>query len=584
MRKDVFLLIAFLSLAGIVLLGCNTEGTGQEEEKKEDKQYTVTFDADNGTFPPVLIMVNEGESIDSPLPIPSGPPEEAVNPARGLVGIEVNDNRIFKGWFTEKNGNGTEFKATSPVTRDIIVYACWETMINEVLMGNFTGEVFDRSNYRIMNVYDDGSKSPTANYTATISGDSSNNILNAGRAVTVNFTSTENSSFKTSLATTVSKTLANTGLPVVYINTENAAAINSKSTYLKAKIQIVSENPAHCLNVTNDYIHEIRGRGNSTWLYPKKPYRFRLRTSTSLFGLPAARNWVLLANWKDWSLLSGTIGFELGHRLDGMAYVNTAVHVDVVLNGNYSGNYVLTEHLQVGTGRVDINPNTGYLVEFDISPDTDYNFITTTTYLPAWVKNPDLGGAYVPGYQFVVDSVNEFDRLLNGSGFPSNGYMNILNMDSFVDYLLHAEIVRNREINHPKSVYMHRDGGANDKINMGPIWDFDWAFGLDNNKTIDMSTAADRYTNDDSAPNKFGRFYDDPAFNAMYKARWNEKYNDIRSLPNFVDTMYDQLRVSASLDAMRWFSSSNINYANETGKMKQWLTTRIDYLNTEINR
>ena len=225
----------------------------------------------------------------------------------------------------------------------------------------------------------------------------------------------------------------------------------------------------------------------------------------------------------------------------------------------------------------------GYLVEFDVYQDNNYNFTTTTSRLPVWVKSPeDLSTA---GYQFVRDSVNQFDQLLNGStnpSFPNNGYKEILNIDSFVNYLMVYEITRNLELQHPKSTFMHKD--THGLITMGPVWDFDWAFGLDGNKSINTSLAAGRYT---TSNNKFGRFHTDPAFTAMYKARWNEKYNSaIRTMPDFIDAMYEKIKVSESLDAIRWHNTSSFtkNYTNEISKMKQFWTNRVSYLNTEINR
>jgi spore coat protein CotH len=337
-----------------------------------------------------------------------------------------------------------------------------------------------------------------------------------------------------------------------------------------------------------NFIHEIRGRGNSTWGYPKKPYRIRFNSKTSLFGLTAARNWVLLAHWKDWTLLSDTVAFELGHRLGGLSFVNNAVHVDVVLNGTYNGNYVLTEQVQVNPGRVDIDPNAGYLVEFDTYEDDNYNFYTGTSYLRTWVKSPDLGGGWSPGYQFVVDSVNNFDRLLNGGGFPDNGYRDLVNMASFVDYLMVYEVTRNYELGHPKSSYMHKDRGPNEKINMGPIWDFDWAYGLHENQTILLEWGQGGFVRD----HKFGRFFGDPQFLSMYKARWIEKYNAIQSMPGYIDTMYNQLKVSASLDAARWHSNPSqntgnfyyVSYAREVGILKTWWQNRVAWLDAEIRK
>jgi hypothetical protein len=237
----------------------------------------------------------------------------------------------------------------------------------------------------------------------------------------------------------------------------------------------------------------------------------------------------------------------------------------------------------VNEGRVDIDPYNGYLVEFDTNPDDDFKFETTTTNLPVWIKSPE--DLTAQGYKFVIHSVNEFDRLVNGSDFPNNGYRNILNIDSFVNFLMVSEIVINGELWGPRSAYMHKNAGG--LITMGPVWDFDCAFGMSDfgrfyiSKSVDISKATGRFTTNN---NKFGNFHNDPYFRTLYKARWNEKYRQIASMPAFIDAMYEKIKVSESLDAKRWFDTDNINYVYQVGKLKTFWLNRVMYLDTEINK
>jgi hypothetical protein len=205
--------------------------------------------------------------------------------------------------------------------------------------------------------------------------------------------------------------------------------------------------------------------------------------------------------------------------------------------------------------------------------------------LPVWVKSPE--GLTAQGYQFVVDSVNDFDSFVNGSSFPGNYYRKIVEIDSFVNFLLVNEITKNPELSGPRSAYMYKNVGG--LITMGPVWDFDYAFGMDGGnlyyipKSVDISKATGRFTT--TKENKFVNFHNDPYFTALYKARWNEKYNSqIASMPAFIDAMYEKIKVSESLDAQRWFRSDNIDYAYEVGKLKTFWSTRVSYLNTEINK
>jgi hypothetical protein len=436
---------------------------------------------------------------------------------------------------------------------------------SQYLMGEQPNLIHDLSVWQVANVYDDGTRIPTMNYTATVAG----NTFTAGRAVTITVTSSMDAAIKTSVNIPVSNTLIDTGLPVVYIDTQDAQGITSKETYVNMDMRIVADNPAHGLTRAG-FRDEIRGRGNSSWYYPKKPYRIRFAEKTALFGLEAARNWVLLANWKDYTLLSNTIALELGHRF-GMPYTNHYIHVEVVLNGAYQGSYVLTEHIQVHEGRVEIDSKDGYLVELDVNYDDEPKFRTTNLQLPAMILSPETN------YDFVIDSLNEFDDAVSAAHFPNNNYADLTDLDSLVDFLLINEIVRNGELGHPKSTYLYRDKG--EKIKWGPLWDFDWAYGFGGNQSVSLSNTRSRFM----GGGFFSRFHNDPEFQAKYHARWNEKIGDIASMSTFISEMQNKLSISAELNARRWYSSS-YDYNYEVGKLKTWWNERVPYLNEEINK
>ena len=101
-----------------------------------------------------------------------------------------------------------------------------------------------------------------------------------------------------------------------------------------------------------DGLTEIRGRGNSTWGYPKKPYKLKLDKKTDLFGMGKNKHWVLLASYNDTSFMRNTISYGLSGQL-GMPFCDS-VWVEVVLNGRKIGNYMLCEQIRVDETRVDV--------------------------------------------------------------------------------------------------------------------------------------------------------------------------------------------------------------------------------------
>ena len=117
---------------------------------------------------------------------------------------------------------------------------------------------------------------------------------------------------------------------------------------------------------------QIRGRGNSTWLsYPKKPFRLRFNENTSIFGMPEAKNYVLLAEYADKSLMRNTIVHKLSSLSDVLPYTLETRFVELYINTTYMGLYVLTEQVETHKNKLDINPvagvaDTGYLIELDM--------------------------------------------------------------------------------------------------------------------------------------------------------------------------------------------------------------------------
>jgi spore coat protein CotH len=130
---------------------------------------------------------------------------------------------------------------------------------------------------------------------------------------------------------------------------------------------------------------------------------------------------------------------------------------------------------------------------------------------------------------------------------------------------------------------MHKDAGG--KIKMGPLWDFDCGYGYEDTFTFfrEYKERIPNFSRRNGYAGQpfFQRFFADPSFRAKYKARWNEKYADIASIAQFIDTMYNRLRNSQDLNGMRWYSS--YYYRDEIKRMRTWWNNRVIYLNEAIN-
>ena len=146
-------------------------------------------------------------------------------------------------------------------------------------------------------------------------------------------------------------------MPALVIETD--APIESKEVYTTAKLSLYGCEEKYILE---DVPMEIRGRGTNSWTYPKKSYKFKLAEKENILGLADGkeRTWCLLANQCDLSLQRNRISFEFCRYMDGFDWSPACTPVEVWLDGEYVGVYLLTEEIKVSGDRVDIT---------DTSPD-----------------------------------------------------------------------------------------------------------------------------------------------------------------------------------------------------------------------
>ena len=382
------------------------------------------------------------------------------------------------------------------------------------------------------------------------------------------------------------------GLPVIKIETKNGAAITSKVDYINMTFVLNDPNiPANNISKT-DMTDQIRGRGNDSWNNPnakKKSYRVKFDKKTSFFGLTSAKSWVLIAQYRDATLLYNTIAFELGDRF-AFPFNHSYHFVELYLNRDYKGNYLLTEQNQVNPGRVDINENEGWLVEMDGYYDEEPKFRTNKYELPVMIKSPEFEPIVItnPAYNFVINEVNALTNAVSSSDFPENGYRNLLNMNTFIDFMMISEICDNKDFQHPMSTLMYKDKGS--LINMGPLWDFDCGYGYGYNYIHFGSPNTRTPMN-----SFFKKLFEDPVFLMGYKERWNEKYNDIVSMPDFMDGMAMKLKKSADQNFQTWWYRTYApwtndhpyepnNFLNSISLIKKWYVDHAAYLHSELNK
>lgn len=366
-------------------------------------------------------------------------------------------------------------------------------------------------------------------------------------------------------------------LPKVFIKHDDSTPIPSKHEDWKSAT-ITIYNPDW--TVSNTEKTGIRGRGNSTWTYPKKPYALKLNKSVGILGMPSHKRWVLLANWMDRTLLRNAVSFNLASRT-GLDYTPRGQFVELFINDMHMGNYFLCEHIKVDKNRVNIDEldedevDGGYILELDSYFDEEYRFRSEVKDLPYMFKDPDEVNDQQ--FAFIRDYVDSFENALyDDTRFAKGEYMDYIDVESFVDWWLVMELTGIWEPNHPKSTYMHKDKGG--KLTMGPVWDFDW-------ETY-MPTTWFRIKD----ALYYGRLFQDPEFVSLVKERWNTLKPEFETFPQHVRNEAERIRNSEYMNHLMWPITQVVNkdesmsFDDAVDSMIKSYTAKMEWMDTEIGK
>ena len=366
-------------------------------------------------------------------------------------------------------------------------------------------------------------------------------------------------------------------IPHFYINTDGGVPIVEKKVYIDANIRIAGGDKFEDFEARG----AIRGRGNSTWEMPKKPYRFKLKEKASLLGLPAEKNWVLLQNYIDPSLMCNAVAMKTGQLLE-MPFTHHIIPVDVTLNGVYIGSYTFTEHKEVTENRINVGEG-GWLLELDTYFDEDYKFESKNFKLPVMISYPELGDLSAPDADRIFNEMkndfNALDDLIYNESFPNNNYLDYFDAAAFVDFLIVYTLTGNEEINHPKSTYIYKKKKG--KYNMGPIWDFDWAFGFEGSYTHFVNPTRSLFWSGGNAKLGtafFSKISQDPAIKSLFSTEWSKfKAEKYPILVEYIKEYAETIRESHANDQQVWKQSSG-SIDKYSTRMLDWLDKRVAYM------
>lgn len=436
------------------------------------------------------------------------------------------------------------------------------------------GETPDFSGMEVSEVYTDSTRKPVTNFKVSWSGD----ILKKGTSAAIVSFRGRGISFDV----TIEGDLIDTGIPAVYINTENQAPVDSKDTYVAGIMTIKDKG-----KVLSEHKLKMKGRGNATWTYPKKPYKLKLDEKAIILGMEEEKDWVLLANYCDKSLLRTGIAFEVSRRMNFPWTVDDRF-VEFVLNGKYMGNYQLVESIEQGANRIDI-PGSGYLFERDGYYQQEPNYFVTSMGHGFSFKNPDPEkDLTTQQWEYIKNYMNEFENVLDSSIFndPTTGYAQYIDVQSFVRWFIFQNILANMDTN----PYLIKTDMGGSKLQMGPVWDFEWSIGIGWYDGA-RPRPANYYVWDSNAL-YYNRLLQDPAFKLKVKEMW-QTISITEDILKYIDDKKKLLEKSQELNFKRWdilntrVSVGGIplgSYDKEVECDRQFFINHMNWLNEEISK
>lgn len=395
-------------------------------------------------------------------------------------------------------------------------------------------------------------------------------------------------------------------IPVIRITTDGGAGIYDKEHYVPGTITI--EDPVRMYSDDTLFTARmgIRGRGNSTWGWDKKPWKVKLEDKEPILGMPKDKEWALLANYADRTLLRNVVAMKLS-EICGFSWTPRIRSVEVYLNGVYQGVYTICEHKKVSSSRVDIDVvgedvtegdalTGGYYLEMEESQDETTCWWTAMG-VPMMFSEPEIPNeqqyAYMTGY------VDEFENVLRSDGFddPATGYAAYIDVPSFVNYYIVQELTKNVDGNLRKSSFITKEQGK--KLEMYHLWDFDLTLGNCGYFDWRVGNGPEGFWIKDYASNStygggwFWYLFQDPAFVKAVQDRWDELMPQLETIPDFIDEQVFSLEKACERNFQKWDINASVDwvmfpslgsYEAEVKYLKDFYVDRLEWLDKELNK
>lgn len=423
-----------------------------------------------------------------------------------------------------------------------------------------------------------------------------------------------------------SNTIIDTDLPLLKIDTKGGVILNDPK--ISADFSVIN-NGAGKRNKSTDNPNEFNGkigielRGQSSQGQPLRSYDIELRDAaglelaTPLLGMPPESDWVLYAPYMDKTMMRNYLAYTLSRQMGRWA--SRVRYVELILNNEYQGIYLLAEKIKRDSSRVNISKllptdnsgielTGGYIFSLDKGANgwfSNYPTPGATNLAPRQFSYvyPKLADITQQQKNYIEQTVDDFETALAGPNFqdPTSGVRKHADLSSFIDFLIINEISRNVD-GYRLSTYFHKNKNLTDgRIKAGPVWDFDLGFKnadyCDGSLVSGWAYKFNYVCPSDGAgliPFWWDRLMLDTAFVSSLRCRWLDLRKTVLSEQN-INRLIDSADALTTEGRTRHFAKWNLTgnqwwrginpirtYEEERDAMKAWIKQRAEWIDLNL--
>lgn len=530
-------------------------------------------------------------------------------------GAITKDNLTFRGFFFKKH-NYELYNATSDQTINAY-YLSGDGKLQDVRKREYTDSPLGIDVCILITGYSSSFQKPTVVF-------EEDDVINSGGTSGGGSGGSGGESGSTDDPTSLSYKIKNklqlTDVPTLYLTIPDVTDLDKdlvknrqtgEALYHKASIDVVDKN--NTLEEFSDDKLDIKVRGNSTADPSKRAYRLKFGKDEKdkvtgklikthkhdlMGGGYAKRNWALLANCFDHSLIRNALTCELG-KIIGMPFNPGYCFVDLVINGDYRGTYQVTDHPEVGSHRIDIDEDKDWYIEFQGRSDMlDEPYLNIKDLPKFSIKNPDytdaadadkLAALKVKMEDWVKQWKSGFSYDASITQSDTKGWRAYNDEDQLLKWFLETEITADYDGYMTIKAYRATDG----KLFWGPVWDKDLAWDNYGDYTKTLGAALENASSIRYYvynPGNGTAILSDPRFVKRVYETYNKLVEDglEQKLLDIVDQLHLRVNQTQQLNFEKWGITTVYgglekyhewtDYAQYPEQLKTFITARLAFL------